>query len=500
MMFGVQSWINMAVNLRAIPAKGMTLPFISYGGSSLLALGLGMGFLIALTRRRPLRRSPAKTARAGLSGSRCILLAAGGTGGHLFPASALASALARRGVDVELATDERALKYGGEFPARAIHSIPSATTTGAGGFSKARATLVLGAGLVAALALVARLRPRAVVGFGGYPTVPPLLAASLLGAPTVLHEQNAVMGRANRFLAARVSLIAAGFPDAERAAARCARQNTISPAIPCVPASSPPRRRRIPTADGRLRLLVTGGSQGAKVMADVIPARDAAVARGARPHPPHHAGARRGQEPGRRRLRADGLSGRTRRILYRSSGANRGCASRRRPRRRLDRLGTRRDRPAVDPGAVSRTRSTRIRPQTPPCWRLGGAAQVVPQSEFTPERLVGPAAPALADPASLTAADGGESRGRRRRRLNAWPHFWCSGSRARRNSLQRRRRPLPRLHGAGASSGSASSPASWPSAQRDHHRRPRNMRRRSRGPRRSFRCASLIQPITNGPE
>jgi len=201
-----------------------------------------------------------------------VLLAAGGTGGHLFPAVALAGALRARGAAVELVTDARALKYGGELPVDAIHSIPAATTTGAGALNKARATAVLGLGLVAALALLPRRKPRAVVGFGGYPTVPPLLAAWLLGVPSVLHEQNAVVGRANRFLAPRVSRIATGFPEIKGLGAALAAKTryTGNPVRPAVIAAA-----AVPYPgfdDGRLQLLVTGGSQGARVMADVVPA------------------------------------------------------------------------------------------------------------------------------------------------------------------------------------------------------------------------------------
>ncbi len=202
---------------------------------------------------------------------RPILVAAGGTGGHLFPAAALAAAIAARGVPVELATDDRAMKYGQDFPARAVHVFPSATTTGAGALNKARAAATLGAGVVAALMKLRRIRPRAVVGFGGYPTVPPLLAASFLGIPAVLHEQNAVLGRANRFLASRVALVACGFPDlgGVDAATRAKVRYTGNPVRPAVIAAA-----AIPYPafeSGRLRLLVTGGSQGARVMADVVP-------------------------------------------------------------------------------------------------------------------------------------------------------------------------------------------------------------------------------------
>ncbi len=198
-----------------------------------------------------------------------VLIAAGGTGGHLFPAASLADALARRGVAVDLATDDRALKYGGGFPARAIHTIPSATTTGAGVLSKALATLILARGVVASARLIRRLKPDVVVGFGGYPTVPPLFAASLLGAPCILHEQNAVMGRANRFLAARVTRIASGFPNLKGVGSANALYvgNPVRPSVLAAASTPYPERE-----DGQLRVLVTGGSQGARVFADIAPA------------------------------------------------------------------------------------------------------------------------------------------------------------------------------------------------------------------------------------
>jgi UDP-N-acetylglucosamine--N-acetylmuramyl-(pentapeptide) pyrophosphoryl-undecaprenol N-acetylglucosamine transferase len=204
-----------------------------------------------------------------MSSARSILLAAGGTGGHLFPAAALAAALMKRGAEVELATDNRALKFGGDFPARAIHAFPAATIMGAGALAKARASLTLSAGLAAAAFKLRRMRPRAVVGFGGYPTVPPLLAAWLLRIPTVLHEQNAVMGRANLFLSPHVNRIACGFPDLKGVDQAKARMtgNPVRPAV--IAAAAIPYPEHV---GQRLNLLVTGGSQGARVMADVVPA------------------------------------------------------------------------------------------------------------------------------------------------------------------------------------------------------------------------------------
>jgi UDP-N-acetylglucosamine--N-acetylmuramyl-(pentapeptide) pyrophosphoryl-undecaprenol N-acetylglucosamine transferase len=200
-----------------------------------------------------------------------VLIAAGGTGGHLFPAEALAAALQQRGIEIALATDSRAARHAGAF-AGAVHVIPSATIRGRNPISLARTGGVLGYGLVKAWFKVPRIDPTVVVGFGGYPTVPPLLAACGRGIPTVIHEQNAVMGRANRMLAPRVRAIATGFPgilNREPALAAKATHtgNPVRPAV--VAAVSTP----YPPVDpaGPFQLLVFGGSQGARVMADIVP-------------------------------------------------------------------------------------------------------------------------------------------------------------------------------------------------------------------------------------
>lgn len=211
------------------------------------------------------------------SDPRPVLLAAGGTGGHLFPAEALAGELAARGCVVDLVTDERALRYGGAFPARAIHAVRAGTPTGGSLAAKAGAVAKLLAGTWDAVSLMRRVRPVCVVGFGGYPTVPPLLAASLLRIPAILHEQNAVMGRANRFLAGRVDRIATGFEQLRGANAQLLGKsehvgNPVRPAV--LAAASAPYPD---FGDGRLRLLVTGGSQGARVMSDIVPAAIAAL-------------------------------------------------------------------------------------------------------------------------------------------------------------------------------------------------------------------------------
>ncbi|MEF2074221.1 undecaprenyldiphospho-muramoylpentapeptide beta-N-acetylglucosaminyltransferase [Consotaella aegiceratis] len=205
------------------------------------------------------------------SSSRLILLCAGGTGGHLFPAEALAHELGSRGLTVHLATDERAGRFAGHFPAAEIHVVPSATFGSKNPLAVARSALTLWKGFRTAKALIARLRPDVVVGFGGYPTVPPLLAASRAGLSTMVQEQNAVMGRANRFLARRVDRVAAGFP-----------QEKVEPAVAgkIVVTGNPVRQAAVeaarvpyqPSREGEpFRLLVFGGSQGARFFSDRMP-------------------------------------------------------------------------------------------------------------------------------------------------------------------------------------------------------------------------------------
>jgi len=204
--------------------------------------------------------------------ARPILLAAGGTGGHLFPAAALAQELQRRGYEIELATDIRAEKYGVEFPARAIHRIPSATLASRNPVDVLKTFSRLGKGYFDALRLLREVNPRAVIGFGGYPTLPPLIAARTLRLPTAIHEQNAVMGRANRLLARLVDRVALSFPKTKRlhAGADAKSRVTGTPVRDAVLAY-----RDVPYVApepaSRLLLLVFGGSQGAHFFAEVVP-------------------------------------------------------------------------------------------------------------------------------------------------------------------------------------------------------------------------------------
>jgi len=200
-----------------------------------------------------------------------ILLAAGGTGGHLFPAEALAHELKDRGWDVHLVTDSRVDRFTGNFPATAIHQVRSATIGSKNPFALAKAFWSIWRGVRDASALIRRIKPAAVVGFGGYPTLPPVYAATRRKVPTLIHEQNAVMGRANRALAGRVDAIAGGFLPEDASAAGAKTVTTGNPVRPEVIEAAKTPYAASAGAEP-FRLLVFGGSQGAQFFSDAVPA------------------------------------------------------------------------------------------------------------------------------------------------------------------------------------------------------------------------------------
>jgi UDP-N-acetylglucosamine--N-acetylmuramyl-(pentapeptide) pyrophosphoryl-undecaprenol N-acetylglucosamine transferase len=201
-----------------------------------------------------------------------IALTAGGTGGHVFPALALAEELRRRGHTVAFITDSR----GGGFSEQAgltVHKI-RAGRLGPGLLGKARGAAELAIGYFQAKDLLARIAPRAVVGFGSYASVPTMLAATRLGLPTLVHEQNAVLGRANRLVARKVGRIATSFAQVShlRPGDRGKLVRTGNPIRPAIAALRSEPYPLPPSAPDRLRVLVLGGSQGATVFSRIVPA------------------------------------------------------------------------------------------------------------------------------------------------------------------------------------------------------------------------------------
>ncbi len=208
----------------------------------------------------------------------CIVIVAGGTGGHFFPAEALASELVARGRRIVLLCDARSA--GLRSPVFAGHEhfvIAGAGIAGRGVLRGASALVALARGAVQARGILARLDAAAIVAFGGYPSVAPVLAARSLRRrpPVVLHEQNAVLGRANRFLSRHATMLALSFAATERLPDGVATLLTGNPVRQAVIALAaldytPPV--------GAVRLLVLGGSLGARVFSDVVPAAVAALA------------------------------------------------------------------------------------------------------------------------------------------------------------------------------------------------------------------------------
>ena len=195
-----------------------------------------------------------------------IVLSAGGTGGHLFPAQALAGELTRRGRKIVVMTDTRFSNYATQFPGARIETVPSSP------MGAITAPFKIAAGIVLAFAKLIRLKPAAVVGFGGYPSVPVMLAASLARLPTAIIEQNAVVGRANRLVMNKVRLMAAAFPIARFAPQDKSKivltGNPLCPEVTALWGAPYP----LPQSDSAVRLLIFGGSQGARAFSKIVPA------------------------------------------------------------------------------------------------------------------------------------------------------------------------------------------------------------------------------------
>lgn len=206
------------------------------------------------------------------------VLAAGGTGGHVFPAEALAAELAGRGFRLALITDRRGGGFGGALADLETHHIRAGGIAGKRFTARIESVFELGLGMLQARSLLAKLKPDAVIGFGGYASVPTMMAATWAGLATAIHEQNGVLGRANRLLATRVRRIATSIdgtqmiPETAKAKVRL----TGMPVRPAILAARDTAYSEI-TDKGPLNLLITGGSQGARVLSDVVPAALAAL-------------------------------------------------------------------------------------------------------------------------------------------------------------------------------------------------------------------------------
>lgn len=200
-----------------------------------------------------------------------FVLAAGGTGGHMVPAAALAAELIKRGHYVALVSDERGVRFPGLFEGIQTHILPAGRLTGGPiGYAKAARAMLNGRAM--AIELYKSFRPDAVIGFGGYPALPALLGAFNQGIPTAVHEQNAVLGRVNRLVAAKVDAIATSYADVARLKPKLQAKthlvgNPVRDAVLALRSKPYPLLEE----DGIFRVLVTGGSQGASVLSQVVP-------------------------------------------------------------------------------------------------------------------------------------------------------------------------------------------------------------------------------------
>jgi UDP-N-acetylglucosamine--N-acetylmuramyl-(pentapeptide) pyrophosphoryl-undecaprenol N-acetylglucosamine transferase len=203
--------------------------------------------------------------------SRHYVLAAGGTGGHMIPAHALAEELMRRGHRVALVTDDRGARIPGLFEGVPVHILP-AGRLGGGPVGWIRAIQKIFTGRAMASRLYETFEPSAVIGFGGYPALPALMAAQRDKIPTLIHEQNAVLGRVNRIVSGRVDAIATAYPDVQRLAkSREAKTHLVGNPVRDEVLALRDQPYPELTDEGVFRLLVTGGSQGATILSEVVP-------------------------------------------------------------------------------------------------------------------------------------------------------------------------------------------------------------------------------------
>ena len=201
--------------------------------------------------------------------TKLLVIAAGGTGGHMFPAQALAEAMLARGWRVKLSTDDRGARYAGDFPdAVKINVVKSATFARGGIAAKLAVPFRILVGIGGAKWRMLREKPDVVVGFGGYPAIPAMVAAYIHRVPRIIHEQNGVLGRVNQLFAKRVHTVACGTWPTE-----------LPDGVTGVDVGNPVRAAildrvsagYIPPGDYPMSILVMGGSQGARILSDVVP-------------------------------------------------------------------------------------------------------------------------------------------------------------------------------------------------------------------------------------
>ena len=198
-----------------------------------------------------------------------VFIAAGGTGGHIFPAQALADCILKEGWRVKFLTDDRGAKYANQFDEKVdVVTISSSTFSGNNLIKKINAILKLFLGTCSAIFYIIKNRPQVVAGFGGYPAFPTMLAATLFRVPLLIHEQNGVLGRVNQFFVRRSNIVACGVWPTK-----------VPKDVEAIDCGNPVRQSimklknspYIPPGDYPVNIVILGGSQGAKILSDVVP-------------------------------------------------------------------------------------------------------------------------------------------------------------------------------------------------------------------------------------